>query len=78
MNIPGGHTALWRFLGTESADAGCATTMELLDAYVEVVLAGGDAETTMPGVAAHLRSCTPCIEDFEGLLAAVREFSGRG
>jgi hypothetical protein len=25
-----------------------------------------------PGIAAHLRACGPCGEDFEGLLAAVR------
>ena len=27
------------------------------------------AETDYPGVAAHLRVCGPCAEDFRGLLA---------
>jgi hypothetical protein len=69
-----GRAALERFLGTESADAGCSVTMELLDAYVEAVVRGEDPETSMPGVAAHLRTCTPCIEDFDGLLATVRQY----
>ena len=34
--------------------------------------AGGPAEQRVPGIAAHLRACGPCGEDFEGLLAAVR------
>ena len=42
------------------------------DVYVEVVAAGGPAEQRYPGIAAHLRACGPCGEDFEGLLAAVR------
>ena len=29
-------------------------------------------EGRYPGIAAHLRACGPCGEDFEGLLAAVR------
>jgi hypothetical protein len=43
--------------------------MALLDAHVDAIIEDPDA--TMPGVVAHLRSCSPCVEDFEGLLAAV-------
>lgn len=77
MTIPGGRAALDRFLGPEAADAGCAVTMALLDVYVEAVADGRDPEVTMPGVAAHLRSCQPCIEDFDGLLAAIQEHDAR-
>jgi len=38
-----------------------------------MVAAGGDAEERYPGLAAHLRACGPCGEDFEALLAAVRD-----
>ena len=31
------------------------------------------AEQRYPGIAAHFRSCGPCGEDFEGLLAASRD-----
>jgi hypothetical protein len=63
--------ALEQFLTTDPQDAGCAETMRLLAAYVDVMLAGGDPEHELPGVAAHLRSCSPCSEDMRGLLTAV-------
>ena len=34
--------------------------------------AGTPAEQPYPGIAAHLRGCDPCGEDFEGLLVAAR------
>jgi hypothetical protein len=45
--------------------------MAVLHVYVDLVAAGQDAQERYPGVAAHLRACGPCTEDFEGLLAAV-------
>jgi hypothetical protein len=47
--------------------------MEVLDIYVDVVSADGAeaAERRFPGVAAHLRACGPCGEDFDGLFAAI-------
>jgi hypothetical protein len=63
--------ALEHFLATDPQDVGCAETMGLLAVYVDVMLAGGDPEHELPGVAAHLRSCSPCDEDMRGLLAAI-------
>ena len=63
--------SLERFLRTDSSDAGCTETFELLDRYVERQLAYGDAATHFPGIAAHLSSCNPCVEDYEGLIAAI-------
>ena len=60
------------FLSTDPVDAGCAQTMELLDVYVELALANAGAEWRLPGIAAHLRGCFPCADDFAGLLAAAR------
>ncbi|HEX3541340.1 MAG TPA: hypothetical protein VHT75_12980 [Acidimicrobiales bacterium] len=54
-------------------DAGCAQTFELLDRYVERELAYGDAAQRYPEIAAHLSSCNPCVQDFEGLLAAIAD-----
>ena len=68
----GGREAMLRFLQTDPADAGCEQTLELLHVYAELTLAGADAERAYPGIKAHLRSCGPCLDDFEGLLAAVR------
>ena len=68
--------SLARFLRTDSADAGCAETFELLDRYVERQLAHGDAARRYPEIAAHLSNCNPCVQDFEGLLAAIGGRSG--
>jgi len=68
-----GWQALDEFLRTDPQDVGCEQAREVLDIYVDVVSADG-AEAVgrrFPGVAAHLRACGPCGEDFAGLLAAV-------
>jgi hypothetical protein len=62
-----------RFLRTDPRDAGCGTATELLHVYAELAAADRPAaEQRYPEVAAHLRSCGPCAEDLEGLLAAIR------
>jgi hypothetical protein len=68
-----GWSALDRFLRTDPRDVGCAQALDMLHVYVDLVAAGGraDAEQRYSGIAAHLRACGPCGEDFEGLLAAV-------
>ena len=67
-----GWPALDRFLQTDPRDVGRAEAMEMLYIYAELVAAGGPAEEHYPGIAAHLRACGPCGEDFDGLLAAIR------
>jgi hypothetical protein len=64
-------TALDRFLHTDPRDVGCAEAMDMLHVYADLVAAGVRAEQRYPGIAAHLRACGPCGEDFEGLLAVV-------
>jgi hypothetical protein len=70
-----GWESLERFLRTDRSDAGCGETFEMLDRYVERQLAHGDAATAYPEIAAHLSACNPCIQDYEGLLAAVSELT---
>ena len=72
MSTPSGRAALERFLQTDPADAGCGETAERLHAYVELVVAGEDPELSYPGITVHLRGCSPCAEDFDGLLALLR------
>jgi hypothetical protein len=62
-----------RFLATDPRDVGCERAMAILHVYVDAVTADEDVAQRFPGVLAHLESCGPCAEDFEGLLAAVRE-----
>jgi hypothetical protein len=68
-----GWQALDQFLRTDPRDVGCERAMEVLDVYVDTMVAeGADAtERRYPGVVAHLRACGPCGEDFAGLLSAV-------
>jgi len=66
-----GWPALDRFLQTDPRDVGCAEALEILHVYVDLAAAGLDPQQRNPGVAAHLRACGPCGEDFTGLLAAV-------
>ena len=47
--------------------------MEILHVYAELVAAGERTGQRYPGIAAQLQACGPCGEDFEGLLAALRD-----
>jgi hypothetical protein len=67
-----GWPALDDFLRTDPRDVGCARVMTMLHMYTELTAAGAPAEQRYPGIAAHLRACGPCGEDFEGRLAALR------
>ena len=58
----------------DEVDAGCAAGFEVLHRYVESELAGGDPARELPGLAAHVRRCPACREDYQGLVEAVREF----
>ncbi|MEU6424363.1 hypothetical protein ABZ860_00590 [Microbispora sp. NPDC046973] len=72
-----GWDELDRFLSTDPRDVGCDKAMDLLHVYVELVTRHPEAaRRRYPGIAAHLRACGPCNEDFEGLLAAVSGTSG--
>jgi hypothetical protein len=71
-----GWENLQRFLETDPRDVGCEDAMAVLHVYVELVLAGTDPDRELPGIGAHLHSCGPCSDDFEGLLAAARRAGG--
>ena len=45
----------------------------MLHVYADLVAAGVQAGQRYPGIAAHLRACGPCGEDFDGLLTALRD-----
>jgi hypothetical protein len=62
-------------LRAEDGDAGCTAGEDILDAYVELELAGEDPARAFPGTAIHLQSCPGCRADHAGLLEAVRRFA---
>ena len=63
-----------RLLGPSRPEVSCETCFAELDRYVELELAGADADAVLPGLAAHLEGCPACHDEHESLLALV----GRG
>jgi predicted anti-sigma-YlaC factor YlaD len=60
-------------LGPTGPEIGCDECFERLDEYVELELAGSDAEVAVPGMRAHLEGCPACREDYDSLVALVRD-----
>jgi anti-sigma factor RsiW len=60
-----------RILGPKGPELGCDACFELLDRYVELELAGDDAEAAVPGMQAHLEGCPACREEHQSLRALV-------
>ena len=63
--------AIARSLGPVGPEVSCETCFELLDRYVELELAGQDADAAIPGLRAHLEGCPACREEHESLKALV-------
>jgi hypothetical protein len=61
-------------LRANEGDAGYTAGEDILDAYVELELAGEDPTRLYPGTAIHLQSCPGCRADHDGLLEAARRF----
>jgi anti-sigma factor RsiW len=62
-----------RLLGPTDPEVTCEQCFELLDEYVDLELAGHDADARLPGVRAHLEGCPACREDH----ASLRDFVAR-
>jgi hypothetical protein len=71
------NEALDRILGPTEPEVTCEQCFDLLDQYVELELAGADADAQLPGLRAHLAGCPACREDHESLrdLLAVEDSS---
>jgi predicted anti-sigma-YlaC factor YlaD len=63
-----------QLLRAQPGDAGCTAGEDILDAYVELELAGEDPALVYPGTAIHLQSCPGCRADHDGLLEAADRF----
>jgi hypothetical protein len=58
-------------LGPAGPEIGCDECFADLDRYVELELAGRDADTAVPGLREHLVGCPACREEYESLRALV-------
>jgi hypothetical protein len=66
------HTDLLsRLVGPQGPELTCEECFEQLDRYVELELAGRDADAAVPGMRAHLEGCPACHEDHDSLAAFV-------
>jgi hypothetical protein len=64
---------LGRLLGPAEPEVGCDACFEELDRYVELELAGADADAAVPGLRAHLEGCPACREEHDSLLALIAD-----
>ena len=63
------NQVLGRLLGPAEPEISCERCFEELDRYVELELAGADADAAIPGMRAHLEGCSACAQDHESLRA---------
>jgi hypothetical protein len=63
--------ALGRLLGPGGPEVGCDVCFDELDRYVELEVAGVDADAAVPGLRAHLDGCSACREEHDSLYALV-------
>jgi predicted anti-sigma-YlaC factor YlaD len=60
---------LARLLGPADPELSCEECFEQLDRYVELEVAGRDADAGVPGMRPHLEGCPACREDHDSLAA---------
>ena len=61
------RAALGRLLGPTGYEVGCDECFDLLDEFVELELAGADADRQIPGLRTHLEACPACREEHDAL-----------
>ena len=71
MRRPEIERTLARLLGPAEPEVGCDVCLEELERYVELELAGEDADAAIPGLRAHLDGCPACREEHDSLRALV-------
>jgi hypothetical protein len=77
MSDPREREVLKAVLGPSDPELGCDECFDELDRYVELELAGADADAAVPGMRAHLEGCPACREEHESLRGLV-ESEGTG
>jgi hypothetical protein len=71
MNRSDREQALDGLLGPTGPEIDCDACFDELDRYVELEVAGADADAAVPGLRAHLDGCAACREEHESLFALV-------
>jgi anti-sigma factor RsiW len=71
MERPELKQALGRLLGPADPEVSCEVCFQEIDRYVDLEVAGEDADAAIPGLRAHLDGCPACREEHESLRALV-------
>jgi len=78
MEQPDVNEVMARLLGPAEPEVSCDVCFDELDRYVELEVAGADADAAVPGLRAHLEGCPACREEHDSLLALVSREPGAG
>ena len=62
---------------TDDEEISCADCLDLVASYVDLEVAGSDAEHTVPRLRQHLQQCGVCREEYEVLRDFVRREDGK-
>ena len=73
---PDRRRLLERMIGPAGAEVSCERCFEQIDRYVELELAGADAEAALPGMRAHFEGCSACAEERDSLRAMLLSDAG--
>jgi hypothetical protein len=65
-------------LGPDQPELSCEECFEQLDRYVELELAGANADEAIPGMRAHLEGCPACHDDHDSLRSLVKRDASDG
>lgn len=79
MSTPRPHGSdrlIARLIGPAGPELGCEQCFQELDRYVELELAGADADAAIPGMREHLEGCPACQEDRDSLHALLISEAG--
>ncbi|MGH3002052.1 MAG: hypothetical protein ACRDM1_05220 [Gaiellaceae bacterium] len=78
MERPRPENLLALLLGQPGPEVGCDDCFAELDRYVELELAGVDADDVLPGLRAHLDGCPACRDEYESLLVLAARGASAG
>lgn len=62
-----------KLIGPAGPEIGCDECFAKIDQYVDLVAGGSDADAAVPGMSEHLTGCPVCRDDYESLLALVKQ-----
>jgi hypothetical protein len=76
LRTRGSDRLIARLVGPVGPELSCEQCFQELDRYVELEIAGADADAAIPGMRAHLEGCSACQDDRDSLHALLVSEAG--